>query len=286
MLTQTSKMGFAAIAVAAMAVMAAPTLAQAKADDNVVVAVVNGNKILKKDVLGALKTIPVKEEDTAKVFPIVVDQMINEKLIDTETAKANIEKDPVFVQRLEAAKAQLIKTVYLENYLKDKVNDKTVKAEYDKFKKDNKGKIEVHARHILVKTEEEAKQVIKDLDNGAKFEDLAKERSSGPTAKNGGDIGYFAKGELVPEFSDAAFNLKPGNYTKEPVKSQFGWHVIYVQDKRERVVPDMNKEVESDIRNKLGQEAVQKLVEGLRAKADIKHFDMDGKPVEETTKKN
>ena len=270
------------MAVVAMAIMAAPI--QAKADDGTVVAVVNGDKILKKDVMGVIKLNNVKEEDTAKAFPVVIDQMINEKLIDAETAKTSIEKTPEFQQRMAAAETQLVKTMFLENYLKDKVTDKAIKAEYDKFKKDNKGKMEVHARHILVKTEAEAKEVIKDLDSGAKFEDLAKEKSVDPSAKNGGDIGYFAKDELIPEFSAAAFGLKPGTYTHAPVKSQFGWHVIYVMDKRERVVPEM-KTVEASIRNKLGQDAVQKLIGDLRAKADIQRFDMDGKPVKDDTSK-
>jgi peptidyl-prolyl cis-trans isomerase C len=283
MLAQMHKAGFAAVVVAAMALLAAPVTAQAKADDNTVVATVNGAKILKKDVMGTMKTLSVKDEDAEKVFPMVVDQMINENLINTETAKSNIEQDPAFQQRLAAAKDQLIKTFYLENYLKDKVNDKTVKAAYEKIKKENKGKEEVHARHILLKSEEEAKQVIKDLDSGAKFEDLARERSSDPGAKNGGDLGYFTKDEMVPEFSAAAFSTKPGTYTKEPVKSQFGWHVILVEDKRQRSIPDL-KEVESSLRNKLGQDAVQKLVQDLRAKADIKRFGMDGKPLEEPKK--
>ncbi len=282
----TQKMGYAALAAVVMAVMTVPTLAQAKAEDSTVVAVVNGDKILKSDVVGVLKLNNVKDEDTAKAFPLIVDEMINEKLVDAAAAKANVEKSQEFQQRLEQAKAQLVKTMYLEGFLKDKVTDSAIKAEYNKFKSDNKGKQEVHARHILVKTQEEAEQVIKDLDNGAKFEDLAKERSSDPSAKNGGDIGYFAKGELIPEFSDAAFKLKPGTYTHEPVKSQFGWHVIQVVDKRDRQVPDL-KTVENQIRNKLGQDAVKSLVQGLRAKADIKRFDMDGKPVsDDSTKKD
>jgi peptidyl-prolyl cis-trans isomerase C len=264
-----------------------PVIAQAKETPagDTVVAIVNGTKIYKNDVMGAIKSLKVQPADTNKAFPVVVDQMINEKLIDTETAKAKIEADPAFQARLAAAKAQLIKTVYLERYLKDKITDQTIKAEYDKFKKANKGKEEVHARHILVPTEAEAKQVIKDLDAGANFETLAKERSSGPTAKNGGDVGYFAKGEIIPEFADAAFALKPGTYTKEPVHTQFGWHVIFVQDKRDRVVPDL-KDVEVAIRTKLGQGAIENLVKGLRAKADIKHFDITGKPLDEATKKN
>ncbi|MCE9507131.1 MAG: peptidylprolyl isomerase [Alphaproteobacteria bacterium] len=285
MFKPNKKAGLAAVAIMAMSMMALPAMAMAKVNpaDEIVVATVNGDKIFKKDVLGALKSLPVPSADTEKVFPVVVDQMINEKLIDVETAKAEIEKSPEFQQRFAAMKAQLVKTVYLEKYLKDKITAKTVKAEYDKFKKENKGKEEVHARHIVVPSEEEAKKIIKELDGGAKFADLAKEKSSGPTAKNGGDVGFFAKGEIIPEFSDAAFKLKVGSYTKEPVKSQFGWHVIFVEEKRERAVPDL-KDVEAAIRNKLGQGAIESLVKGLRAKADIKHFSMDGKPLEETKK--
>ena len=284
MLRQTYKTGLTALAVVAMVTAAIPAEAkETPADASIVVATVNGDKIFKKDVLGALKNMQVKPEDSEKAFPVVVNQMINERLINTETSSAGIEKNPVFQQRLEMARFQLIKTMYLENYLKDKINDQTVKVEYNKFKKENKGKQEVHAHHILLASEVEARQVIKDLKGGAKFEDLAKERSSGPTAKTGGDIGYFLKGELVPEFSDAAFKLKTGNYTKAPVKSQFGWHVILVKDKRIRPVPEM-KLVEGAIRNKMGQEAVEKLVSNLRAKADIKHFDEKGNPVKKTAK--
>lgn len=286
MLMQTHKTGLTALAIVAMVMVAIPSAAIAKdkpADGNIVVATVNGDKIFKRDVLVTIENLSVKPEDKEKAFPVVVDQMINEKLINTETSKSGIEKNPVFQQRLEMARFQLIKTMYLENYLKDKINDKTVKVEYEKFKKQNKGKKEVHARHILVTTEAEARQVIKDLKAGSKFEELAKERSSGPTAKNGGDVGFFAKGEIVPEFSDAAFKLKVGNYTKSPVKSQFGWHVIYVEAKRDRPVPEM-KTVDGMLRNKMGQEAVEKLVLDLRAKADIKRFDEEGKPVKEPVK--
>jgi len=152
MLKLNKKAGFAAVAIMAMSMMALTAMAMAKVNpaDEIVVATVNGDKIFKKDVLGAIKTLPVPSADTEKVFPVIVDQMINEKLIDGETAKAEIEKSAEFQARFAAMKAQLVKTVYLEKYLKDKITDKTVKAEYDKFKKENKGKEEVHARHILV----------------------------------------------------------------------------------------------------------------------------------------
>lgn len=284
MSTRVQKISLAAVALVALATIALPTISYAK-EDSTVIAIVNGDKIVKGDVLKVLKGMSVPEADTEKVFPVVVNQIINEKLIDKETAKAAIEKDPTFIARLAATKEQMIKTIYLERYLKDKVTESDIKSEYDKFKKANKGKEEVHARHILLKTEEEAKQAIKDLDGGAKFETLANERSDGPAAKNGGDLGYFAQGEVIPEFSNAAFQLKPGTYTKTPVKTPFGWHVVYVEDKRIRVIPEL-KDVENTIRGKLGQVAIENLVTDLRAKADIKQFDINGKPLENVTKKN
>lgn len=252
------------------------------ADD--VVAEVNGDKILKKDVDAAIKTLPVQGADTVKVFPMVVDQIINEKLVDAEIAKSKIQDSDDFKKRLEVLRVQLAKQAYLEKMLKEKVSDGAVKSEYEKFKKENKGKEEIHARHIIVPTEEEAKQVIKDLDGGAKFEDLAKKRSSGPTAERGGDLGYFTKDDMIPEFSNAAFQLKPGSYTKEPVKTQFGWHVIYVEDKRERVVPAF-KDVEAAIRNKLGQDAIGALIKDLRSKADIKIMNAQAPAAAEEKKK-
>lgn len=260
--------------------MAAPMVAQsAVLGDEDVVATVNGEKILKKDVMDFIKKIPAEGQDPDKIFPLVVDQMINDKLLEAETVKAEIAKNPEFIQKLEETKSQMVKAFYLERYLKEKVSDKAIKSEYEKVKKENKGKQEVHARHILVSTEEEAKQVIKDLDGGAKFEELAKKRSSDPTAASrGGDLGWFVKDEMVPEFSEAAFKIKKGTYGKEPVKSQFGWHVIYVEGKRDRKIPEM-KEVENVIRNKLSQDAVEKLVGELRAKADIQRVDTTPEPI-------
>lgn len=252
------------------------------ADD--VVAEVNGDKIFKKDVDAAIKTLPVQGAEGAKVFPMVLDQIINEKLVDAEVAKSKIQESDDFKKRLDVIKAQLVKQVYLEKILQDKVSDSAVKAEYEKFKKDNKGKEEIHARHIIVPTEEEAKQVIKDLDGGAKFEELAKKRSSGPTAERGGDLGYFTKDDMIPEFSNAAFQLKPGTYTKEPVKTQFGWHVVLVEDKRPRVVPAF-KDVEAAVRNKLSQDAIGSLIKDLRSKADIKVMNAKIPAAEEEKKK-
>jgi peptidyl-prolyl cis-trans isomerase C len=279
MKTRQMKMHFGFLAIAVAVLFAVPQVSFAKGADDAVIATVNGDKIYKKDVSEVLKNIPEQAGDPKQIFPMVVEQIINEKLIDEASAAAKVEQNPEFQKQLDVLKSQLAKQFYVQEALKDKVSDKAIKAEYEKFKKENKGKEEMHARHILVPTEEEAKQVIKDLDAGAKFEDLAKQRSSGPTAQRGGDLGYFVKEEMIPEFSEAAFKLKPGTYTKTPVKTQFGWHVVKAEERRMRPVPEF-KDIEAAIRNKLGQDALAALVEGLRAKADIKRFDESGKPVE------
>lgn len=275
----TSKLavfGAAVLAVSALLIQPAVAVASADAD---VLAVVNGTKIMKNDVKEAMKQLPVDPKNEKEIINGVVNQMINEKLIDEETTKAKIADSEDFKKRMDVIKTQLLRQIFLENQLKDKISDKAVKAEYEKFKNENKGKQEIHARHILVPTEEEAKQVIKDLDAGKKFEELAAQRSSGPAAEKGGDLGYFVKDEMIPEFSDAAFKLKPGTYTKEPVKTQFGWHVIKVEDKRDRKVPSLDQ-VEAAIKNKLGMDAMKSYIDGLRAKADIKMMGEDAPKTE------
>lgn len=277
--------GFMALALIASAIFVTPALAAAAADDTVI-AVVNGDKIMKKDVMTALKKLPVHAgKDADKLFPLVVDEIINEKLIDDATTAAKIEDSDEYKKQLDALKSQLAKQMYVEKYLKEKVSDKAVKSEYAKFKKENEGREEIHAKHLLVKSEEEAKQAIKDLNDGAKFEDLVKQRSADTaSAANGGDLGWFAEEDMLPEFSKAAFALKPGTYTKEPVKTRFGYHVIYVLDKRARQVPPM-EQVGDAIRKKLSQDAVKDLIETLRSKAQIKMYDMNGKPLEYGTDK-
>lgn len=275
------------IALVAAALVATAVMAQpARAADDTVVAIVNGDKIYKKDVDAAIKTLPPQSQNSDKVFPMVLDQIISDKLLDEASSDAKIEQSDDYKKRLDALKAQLVKQMYFEKILKGKVTESAIKAEYNKFKDANKGKMEIHARHILVPTKEEADKVIEDLNKGAKFEDLAQQRSSGPTAQKGGDLGWFTKEEMIPEFSDVAFKTKPGTYTKTPVHTQFGWHVIKVEESREREVPKLDDQIEMAIRNKLSQEELLKTVEQLRAKAKIEKFDANGKPLKAESAKD
>jgi peptidyl-prolyl cis-trans isomerase C len=139
---------------------------------------------------------------------------------------------------------------------------------YDQAVKEMGKEEEVHARHILLKTEDEAKAVLADLKKGGDFEKLAKEKSTDPSAKtNGGDLGYFGKGQMVPEFADAAFKLNKGDLS-EPVKSQFGWHVIRSEDKRTKPVPEFDK-VKPQLEQFVVRNAQASLIKKLRDEAKI-----------------
>lgn len=258
--------------VSAALLLAAPLPAAAQEEG--VAAIVNGDKILSKDVDKAIDMLGLKGKEAAQVKSEVLNQIINEKLIEDAILKANIEQNAEYIKRLDILKLQLQRQVFLEEQIKDQITDKYVKAEYEKFAKQNKGKTEIRARHILVPSEQEAQQVIKELDGGADFVELAKKRSSDTSSVRGGDLGYFISEEMVPEFSKEAFALKSGSYSKKPVKTQFGWHVIKVEDKRERAVPKF-EQVAEPIRQKLGNDAVRKMVEDLRKKADVKILTSD-----------
>ncbi len=281
MLSRKEKAGLAVLAVAVISVVAVPMLARAKTESGTVVAIVNGNKIFKSDVEDVLKQNKISSADMNKVFPIVVNQMINEKLISEAARKSNTERTSEYRHKLALLKKQLVKQIYLENYLKKEVTDSAVQKTYDSLKAANEGKYEVHARHIVVKTKAEAEKIIQQLNHGANFTELAKEDSTDhASAANGGDIGWFTDGQLPPQFdafTKASFSLKPGTYSQTPVETSMGWHVIYVVSKRKVKMPSL-EDAELAIRRSLGQRAVQKLVLKLRSKAEIKQFDMNGRP--------
>ncbi len=251
----------------------------AKGSANPVVAVVNGTEIHKQEITDVVKTLsPQVAANVKELYPMIIDQLINEKLLEKEVSKSDLINDPEVTKRIGMAKEQIVRAFYLESRVKEFVTDETVKAEYSKFKEENKGQKEVRARHILVKTEEEAKDAIKKLDGGADFAKLAKEKSVGPTAVRGGDLGYFTKEAMVAEFSKVAFKTKKGTYAKTPVKTQFGWHVIFVEGSRDKKIPAF-AEVEDGIKAKLGQIALEGLIQDLRKTATIERFDINGKPL-------
>lgn len=272
---------FAAVLVAAIATLIPALKASGKDSGDPVVAVVNGKEIHKSQVVEFTENLPpqVRQAQPEQIYPLVIDQLINTELLSSEARKAGLEEDKEVLKQLAEAKEQIIRNAYLERKIAKLLTDDKLKKEYDKFVAENKDKMEVHARHILVKTEDEAKAVVKQLKEGADFSTLAKEKSVGPTGQNGGDLGYFGEDAMVPEFSKAVFAAKPGQLIETPIQTQFGWHVVYVEDKRKQQLPEF-EQLKPALKNKLGQEALETVLADIRKDAKVERFTIDGQPLD------
>jgi len=193
---------------------------------------------------------------------------INGKLIEEEAANSKIGNSKSFKEKLANIKKQLIQKELLDSYVEKSVTDKMIDAEYKKLASALKGKEEVKVSHILVSDQAKAKEAKKKLNKGAKFADIAKEYSSDQSTKgNGGTLGYIMEGQLVPEFEAKAFSMKKGEIS-DPVKTDFGWHIIKLDDKRKAKAPT-KEEATPSIKNKLSQEVVGKYFEELKKKANV-----------------
>lgn len=246
---------------------------------NPVVGKVNGTDIRFADVQAAMATLPQQYRDLPEetLFPSVLQQLIDGKLMAAAARKSGLDKDPAFLKHLEDVKERALQEAYITKNIDAEVTDANVKTAYDDLVAKMPPQEEVRARHILVKTEAEAKAIKKQLDGGADFIKLADEKSSDGAAKNGGDLGFFTKDQMVAEFSTAAFALKKGEVSG-PVKSSFGWHIIKVEDRRTVSAPPLDQ-VAEEIRSKLAGAAFEKTVDGLRKGAKIETFNPDGSPL-------
>ena len=240
-------------------------------DPAAVVATVNGQTITEGDLTSAesdldqqFSRLPAEQRRAAALSAI-----IEIRLLAGEAQAKGLDKDPEFQRRMKFLQDRALHSQVVEQEVAKAITDDEIRARYDKEIAAAPAVNEVHARHILVKTKEEAEAIIKQLDGGAKFEDIAKEKSSDAgSGANGGDLGYFGPGQMVQEFEKAAFALEPGSYTKEPVQSQFGWHIIKVEDKRAQQPPAFDQ-VKEQVRSLLLRDKYFALVKSLRGAAKI-----------------
>jgi len=275
------RLGIASAAVTgalAMVLLAAlPVRAQ---DANPVLAKVNGAEIRQSDValaeeeLGAslAQMDPTTKKDNVLAF------LIDMKIVSKAAEDKKVENNEDFKKRLAFTRNRLLMDSLLATEGKAATTDEAMKKVYEDASKQITGEQEVHARHILVETEDEAKAIAADLKKGADFADLAKKKSKDPGASDGGDLGFFTKDQMVPEFSAVAFVLEPGKIS-DPVKSQFGWHIIKVEEKRSRKAPDF-EQVKAQIETYVTRKAQADYVAKLREAAKVERTD---KP-EETAK--
>jgi peptidyl-prolyl cis-trans isomerase C len=235
------------------------------------VAIVNGTPISKADFDVYVKSLlqgKPQTELTPEQKGQVLDELITMQLVSTQAAKDGLEKDPDVAARLEVLRMRVLADAESQKFLKGKEpTDAEMHAEYDTAIA-AMDKTEYHARHILVDSKDKAEAVIKKLKGGAKFEDVAKAESSDNSKNNGGDLGWFTLARMVKPFGDAVKSLKKGEITPEPVQTQFGWHVIQLEDTRE-VSPPPFDQVKTQVTNGVIQKKLQAYVEDLKKNAKI-----------------
>ncbi|MBB3399154.1 MULTISPECIES: peptidylprolyl isomerase [unclassified Rhizobium] len=197
---------------------------------------------------------------------------IDVKLLAQDAIAEKLDQTAEFKKRMQYLADRELHNAYFKKHVVDTVTDEEVKARYDKEVAALPKQEEVHARHILVKTEDEAKDVIKQLDAGKNFADLAKEKSTDPNKADGGDLGYFTKGRMVKEFEVAAFALEKGTYTKTPVKTDFGYHVILVEDKRDAPPPAFDQ-VKDQVRQLVMRDKYLALLAAAKEKSKVEITD-------------
>jgi len=268
--------GFA-LAQSAPAATSAPT-----ADP--VVATVDGKPILLSDVKDAAQNLPQNAQalPPQTLYPMLLDQMIDGRALVAQAQRTGLDKDPAVQRQVAAAEEQALETALLHKEITPLVSETAVRARYDADIAGKPGAEEVHARHILVPDEATAKKVIDELNKGGDFAALSKQYSKDPgAAQQGGDLGWFKKDEMVPEFADAAFALQPGQIDPTPVHTQFGWHVIQVLERRTDKPPSF-EQASQELRQKMIQQAVQDAVAHARAQVQVEKFNLDGSPVRAT----
>jgi peptidyl-prolyl cis-trans isomerase C len=207
--------------------------------------------------------------DTDQTRRAVLDNLISQEVVAQEAEKKGLAKSQDFRTELDLFRQRLLVRAYLQDHFKaHPVNEEQMLAEYNKVKASRGGDKEYKARHILVDTEAQAKDIVAQLKKGAKFEDLAKQSKDTGSKERGGDLDWNTPGTFVKPFADAMTKLDKGKYTETPVQSPFGWHVILLEDVREASFPAFN-DVKPQLMSRLQEQEVQKLVDSLRAKARI-----------------
>ena len=251
-----------------VAICSASTIAQA--NDQVSVGTVNGKDIWLSDVLRAAERLPEEFQQTPleNYFSQLVADIIDSQLAATAARNDAHDKKSEVAAAMQTAANRVLAESWLAEKVRAEITETAIQNAYDKFVADTASREQVTASHILVETEAEAKAVIATLQDGGDFAELAKAKSTGPSGPNGGALGTFERGQMVPAFETAAFNLAIGSYSDTPVQTQFGWHVIKVDGKDIAPAPDLES-MRAQLANNLSTQTLGRLLEELRASQDI-----------------
>ncbi len=245
-----------------------------------VVAAVEGHMIYLSDLARLVPSLPesVRSLPFETLYPALLDRSIDHQALVTIARREHLDDDANVKREVDAATERILEAALLSREVAPQVGEEQIRRRYNREYAGKPSTEETHARHILVSTEQQARQLIADLNKGADFVTLAKQFSKDPDGQNGGDVGYFRRDQVWPGFADVAFTLQPGQIAQTPIQNEFGWHVIKVEERR-IVAPPGYGEVHDVLRKELLQEAAARAIEQARSQLTIHKYNMDGTPV-------
>lgn len=263
------RLALVAASLGALALAGAPVAAGETAGRGAVVATVDGSPITEADLAVAERGLAdaLENHPPAERRAFLIDFLINQRLVAAAAERDKLHDSEEFARRIAMMREWILRDLYLDRRVRQAIGEDDLQRSYDEIARQIGSEIEVHARHILVETEEEARAIHAELKGGADFVELATQKSTGPSGPNGGDIGYFSENDVVAPFWATAVGLEPGQIS-EPVQTDFGWHVIKSEDKRPRQPPDFAL-VRDRIQQNLERSRYFELLEKLKQDAKI-----------------
>ncbi|MBO6891996.1 MAG: peptidylprolyl isomerase [Roseibium sp.] len=262
-----------ALAVSILALSLGSTSLAAQEPDDVV-AKVGDVEITEADIAFAARDLgqELQRVPPAQWRQVLLDVVVDMELMAQAARKDGLDQDPEFKKQLAHLEMRALRNAYLAQKVQGGITDEDLQKAYDEQFADFEGVEEINARHILVKEKAEAEAIVKELEGGADFAELAREKSTGPSGPNGGDLGFFGKGQMVKPFEDAVFALEKGEFTKEPVETQFGWHVIKLEDTRKQEKPPLEA-VGDQLRQGLIRDRYEEIMAGLKNDIGVEILD-------------
>ena len=242
----------------------------AQTQDIPIVANVNKEKISLETMIHAMNELPpeIQSQPFMSYYEELLERVIDIKLIAQEGKKINLEKEPSVKAAIDFVTEKVLMQAFLSKYVQKNISEESVKASYNNYIADETSREEIKASHILLDTQNEAVEVIKMLNNGDDFAEVAKNKSTGPSGPSGGDLGWFKRGQMVPPFENAAFSLGKNEISQKPIRTQFGWHVIKVFEKRIPQAPSYEN-MKNNLIQDLERKIVSKKIQDLRNNALI-----------------
>jgi peptidyl-prolyl cis-trans isomerase C len=246
-----------------------------------VVGSVDGKLVYLSDLTRVVNTLPEQMRDMPfeSVMPVLLDRIIDHEALTLQARRASLDKRPDVQRDMRAAADQVLERAWLAQVIPPIVTEAAIRARYNRQYANRPATDEVHARHILVGTEGEAKNVITELKGGADFASIARVVSKDPDGKQGGDLGFFRRDQVWPGFADLAFSLQPGQVGANPVHNEFGWHVVKIEERR-LVAPPTLSEIHDQIKQELTEQAVRATIAAARGQMIIHKFNLDGSEID------